>query len=396
LPTKYDVACFGGAVLAPYGGKFFLNRNHYYLYHALAEEGVRLALILSQVEQGDPEFYDSHGYPKYGYHIDHPKIDVYPIPRRNRRTWIWACFRLAPRARGAYVVMPTRKGLVSCQIFFRLSIPYAVYFAADWLEVGDVAPESGKHRIRTRIIEWAEQSCAVPAKFVLAHAMTTKRRLEDMGIENVTLARPMLDITQSDFYQRSNLFEADTIRALYIGSITKRKGIRYLIDALALMVNHGWQIVLTIVGTGPASYVQALKEHAQRLRVDSRIHWECYARSKGEILRFYRTHDVFVLPSLAEGFPRVLYEAFSQSIPVVAVRLNSIESMLGADAEKMVEFVPSKDAESLARAIVRLKQSPARRAELIASAHAWVQNRLRIRQAEQLAELFRSVGWTGR
>jgi glycosyltransferase involved in cell wall biosynthesis len=66
--------------------------------------------------------------------------------------------------------------------------------------------------------------------------------------------------------------------------------------------------------------------------------------------------DVFVLPSLAEGFPNVLMEAMASGVPVVASTAGAIPHVVQADVE--AELVPPGDSRALAGALQRLLGDP--------------------------------------
>ena len=78
------------------------------------------------------------------------------------------------------------------------------------------------------------------------------------------------------------------------------------------------------MGTGPLE--KELRSMAVRLGVEKSVSWK--GQSK-DILDFYRSLDIFVLPSDYEGFGLVLLEAMSQGIPVVARRLSAIPEVMG-------------------------------------------------------------------
>ena len=59
--------------------------------------------------------------------------------------------------------------------------------------------------------------------------------------------------------------------------------------------------------------------------------------------------DVFTLPSILEGFPQVLLEAFAQSCPVVATRIRGCRQVV--DHGRTGRLVPVRDVDALADAI---------------------------------------------
>ena len=92
------------------------------------------------------------------------------------------------------------------------------------------------------------------------------------------------------------------------------------------------------MGSGP------LKIELQSLSADLGI--EEFVTWKGqlqEVLPFYRSLDVFVLPSDYEGFGLVLLEAMSQGIPVVARRISAIPEVMGEKHPGLVDSIAPID-----------------------------------------------------
>jgi len=104
-----------------------------------------------------------------------------------------------------------------------------------------------------------------------------------------------------------NLTQNRPLKLLFVGGLSQRKGIA---DLFAAVKNIGKGVELTVVGMKmnvecPALDL-ALKEHQW---IPTLAHQE--------ILSLMREHDVFVFPSLFEGFGLVITEAMSQGTPVI-------------------------------------------------------------------------------
>ena len=97
------------------------------------------------------------------------------------------------------------------------------------------------------------------------------------------------------------------LRVLFAGALSQRKGLSYLLEAVRQLGRH---VELTLIGMKLpgkcAPLDRALREHRW---IPSLPH--------EEVLREMRRHDVFVFPSLFEGFGLVILEAMSQGVPVI-------------------------------------------------------------------------------
>ncbi len=103
---------------------------------------------------------------------------------------------------------------------------------------------------------------------------------------------------------------------------------------------------LTIVGSGHLK--TELQSLSVNLEIEKMVTWKGQVQ---EVIPFYRSLDVFVLPSDYEGFGLVLLEAMSQGIPVIARRTSAIPEVMG---EKHPGLLNSSSTIDLAKKIKEL------------------------------------------
>mgnify|MGYP002534101448 CR=1 FL=1 len=97
------------------------------------------------------------------------------------------------------------------------------------------------------------------------------------------------------------------IKVLYVGGLTQRKGISYFFEALKGLED---KIEVTVVGKGDLNKCLALKEALSKVNyIPSLPH--------DGILKLMANQDLFIFPSLFEGFGLVITEAMSQGTPVI-------------------------------------------------------------------------------
>jgi glycosyltransferase involved in cell wall biosynthesis len=158
-------------------------------------------------------------------------------------------------------------------------------------------------------------------------------------------------IHQDAFYVHSGAFHASLpYRLLYVGRLSAEKGIPHLLEAVSLLVAEGDLVELHIVGTGALE--GDLHHMAQALNIADRVIFHGYV-PQGEALRqIYRESDVLVLPSLQDLQPKVLLEAMSQSLPVVATRVGGIPATIQDGQNGLL--VPPARPDSMAAAARRV------------------------------------------
>jgi glycosyltransferase involved in cell wall biosynthesis len=130
-------------------------------------------------------------------------------------------------------------------------------------------------------------------------------------------------------------------RALYVGRLCARKGLRQLLEAWRSAGLHNAE--LTLVG--------AADEFGRRMLRDApaSVRW-VPGVPKHEVHRLFEHADAFVFPSLAEGSALVTYEALASGLPVVTTPNSG--SVVRDDVDGFV--VPAGDVEALGRRLSAL------------------------------------------
>jgi glycosyltransferase involved in cell wall biosynthesis len=148
-----------------------------------------------------------------------------------------------------------------------------------------------------------------------------------------------------------------TVSLLCVASVTARKGHCVLLEALAPLRHLPW--VLHNVGSltmDPAA-ASAARQAAVALGLAERVFWHGAAASEA-LPAHYAGADLFVLPSLFEGYGMVVAEALAHGLPVVASDTGAAATLLAGGAGVLV---PPGDATALREALEPLLADPARR-----------------------------------
>lgn len=177
----------------------------------------------------------------------------------------------------------------------------------------------------------------------------------------------------------------DVTRVSYVGRLSSEKGVRYLLDAWALVASRWPDWSLRLVGSGPDE--KALRKHAAALesaRGDLRIE---FAPPVTDVMGVYAESGIVVLPSLTEGLPLVLAEAMACGMPCVATDCSPGVRLLAQDGSA-ARLAARGDAKVLAAAISELIADAQGRAELGKRARLAMEPYQLSRVLDQWEELF--------
>jgi glycosyltransferase involved in cell wall biosynthesis len=173
------------------------------------------------------------------------------------------------------------------------------------------------------------------------------------------------------------------IRLVWAGRVAQGKGLETVIDALPAMPTS---TELSVLGDGPA--MVGLAARASALGVAQRVAWLGYIGERQHYLDCVAAADLFVFPSPAEGFPKVILDAMAVGLPVVASPSGSMSELVAA---RLVESVPAGDPRLLAAAVRNLLEAPNRALELRSAGAAFAGAHTRPLEAAKLVRLWRTA-----
>lgn len=141
----------------------------------------------------------------------------------------------------------------------------------------------------------------------------------------------------------------DSILICTVARLHPQKGIPFVIKAINTVVKKGLKATAVVVGDGPLrNEIEALIRAVNAPVV--------LAGFQKDVFPFIRAADIFILPSLWEGFGLSIIEAMSFSKPVIASSVGGISEIVEDGGSGIL--CPPGDHEKLADAMVMLIQNP--------------------------------------
>lgn len=136
------------------------------------------------------------------------------------------------------------------------------------------------------------------------------------------------------------------LRVLFIGGLSQRKGLSYLFEAVEGLQSN---VELTVVGHKAVADCRALNLALEQ-------HTWIPSLSHDQVLDCMREHDVFVFPSLFEGFGLVITEAMSQGIPVITTDRTAGPDLINNEVDGWI--VPAGSSEAIKKLLNRIIENP--------------------------------------
>lgn len=198
-------------------------------------------------------------------------------------------------------------------------------------------------------------------------------------------------LSEKDFFTRADTCQSPPYKVLFAGRFDFAKGLKELLEACAVLINRGTPIRLHLAGwedTPGKPVVSWLEQRAHSLGIAQ------YVVNHGKIPHgdalnsLYRTADIFVIPSYQEGFPRSIWEAMANSLPVIATSVGDIPYTL-VDSETAL-LIPPKQIAPIENKIELLIKNQALRQKLITNARKEARGATLEAQSKNLIDIIAS------
>lgn len=251
-----------------------------------------------------------------------------------------------------YIKIPKNSVLIMSNASF-LNFIIPVYLGRIWknhyyfLIVHHLVQDEKKSVLRKKL----EDDFIKKANTIITVSNTTRKRLKDLNLnlKNIEVFTPGIDKVNSTAKSKE---DSSVIRLLYVGSIEKRKGLLYLIDAIKLITFKN--IELNIVGEelNSKDYYQMILVKIKESGFKDKINL-LGKITKEELNRLYNESYIFIFPSLWEGYGMVVAEAMTHGLPVISSKIPSVEEIIDDGVNGLLVEVKNSDqiADSINRII---------------------------------------------
>jgi glycosyltransferase involved in cell wall biosynthesis len=166
------------------------------------------------------------------------------------------------------------------------------------------------------------------------------------GVDMEAFSRRSEVMTEAAKLRRDDLFTF-----IFVGRIVGDKGINELVQAFIRLQKVKPNVRLLLVGNYEAN-LDPVKPETKEL-IDTTPSIEAVGPQYGDDLKaYYAASDCFVFPSYREGFPNTVMEAGAMDLPSIVTDINGSREIINNGENGII--IPSKDAEALYSAMLRM------------------------------------------
>jgi glycosyltransferase involved in cell wall biosynthesis len=140
---------------------------------------------------------------------------------------------------------------------------------------------------------------------------------------------------------------------IYVGRLTEKKGVAYLVEAMGMLCNDIPDGKLVIIGSGELE--ERLKKQVSALKLDNYIQFAGSITNK-KLPAYYASADIFIGPSIEaksgdkEGFGLTFVEAAMSGCLVIGTRVGGICDIIQDNETGFL--IPAKEPDALAQKII--------------------------------------------
>jgi glycosyltransferase involved in cell wall biosynthesis len=194
----------------------------------------------------------------------------------------------------------------------------------------------------TKVLSEYDQS-----DYIMTCSSFTQNSFIKHGIKKEKILKVPYGVNLDFFVSEKNLEQKrdDKFRVICVGLMCLRKGIPHLLSAWKKLGLPENQTELLLIGNLQKDLKLVLKNMSLPKNV---IFYG--AADKNNLLKLYKTSDLFVLPSIEEGLSMVIAEAMACGLPVICTTNTGGEELIEDKKEGFI--VPIRNSEALAEKIL--------------------------------------------
>jgi phosphatidyl-myo-inositol dimannoside synthase len=202
-------------------------------------------------------------------------------------------------------------GAVALALHRLVALPYAV-----WVSGPDIPGFERRYRFIYPLLSPLIRSTWRNATHVVTKCAGESEMIR--GLENTANVRFIPNgVDLAIFKPGPGIPDNGPLHVICVARLIERKGQDHLIEAVKRLRDEGFDVILSLVGTGDSH--REYQDQARRLGIQDRIRFTGYV-PREEINKHYSAAHVFALPSYNEGMSLAALEAMAAGLPLVVTR----------------------------------------------------------------------------
>lgn len=263
---------------------------------------------------------------KFNNEVKDPRIEIYPIPFfQGPKEYLKQKLKINNAVKsslkdcdGAIFRLPSALGFSVWAKARKIKLPYAVELVYDCKDGYNQAIGFSKilwwqmHRKQVKACANCVGMAPVTSQYLQSH-------YEPKNSEIVKSHYSSVEMDESFFFQPRQYPGKEHLMLVHVANQVQykgRKGHEDVISAIAFLKSQGIHVDVTFVGEDYCNGITQLREYASSLGVENNVCFTGFLSSQ-KMREVLLSSDIAILPTKAEGLPRVVIEAMAVGLPCI-------------------------------------------------------------------------------
>lgn len=163
------------------------------------------------------------------------------------------------------------------------------------------------------------------ANYISVPSIFAKNSFLEKKISEKKLIQVPLGVNLNDFYRFEKKDKNEKIRIIYVGQLSVRKGIIYLLEAFDELSKTKNFNNIELLCLGNIDF--EIEKKIKNLKKNKKISFISPKKQK-DLINYYNSSDIFILPSIEEGLAMVQLQALACGVPVISTKNSGAEDII--------------------------------------------------------------------
>lgn len=282
---------------------------------------------------------------KFNIIVDNPRIEVYPIPFfQGPKEFLKHKFKINYAIKNALIGcdiaifrLPSAIGFSVLKQALRRKIPYAVELVYDCKDGFIQANGINKvlwwkmHREQIYACKKAIGIAPVTSHYLQSHYIPKNNSIVQSHYSSV-------ELNPNFFYQPRKFPNKEFFTLVHVANQVEfkgRKGHEDVVLTVSNLIKRGINVKAIFVGEDYRDGIRQLKQYAESLDISREIDFTGFLNPV-DMRRILLESDIAILPTRAEGLPRVIIEAMALGLPCITTNVSGNPELI--DKEFLFDY----------------------------------------------------------
>lgn len=167
-----------------------------------------------------------------------------------------------------------------------------------------------QERIKFFLMKWADR--------IVPNSYSQEKFIKENYPSLASKVTTITNFVDTDYFSPIETAESEICRIIVVGRVSEQKNTLRFLEAVKKLKDEGHRFHVDWYGYSAPEYLDKCKKYVSKQKLEDVFNFNNPSQN---IVNSYRKNDVFILPSIYEGFPNVVCEAMCCGKPILCSRI---------------------------------------------------------------------------